>query len=149
MMKKTTIDYSSHSLYEVFRELYAASFPVFEQRTEEQQQIALRSVNYHLVASVDNGLFIGFIAFRECVVYVYIGHCAVSRDIRGEGYGSRLLADFIAANSKTVLLEIDPPTDEVSKARLAFYGKCGFHENFFTHFHPPYRDGFKHIPLSY
>ena len=99
------------------------------------------------MASVDNGLFIGFIAFRECVVYVYIGHCAVSRDIRGEGYGSRLLADFIAANSKTVLLEIDPLVDDVSKALLAFYRKCGFHENPYTHVHPPYRDGYGAHPL--
>lgn len=39
---------------------------------------------------------------------------------------------------KTLILEIEPPKDDISKRRKGFYERCGFTENFFTHIHPPY-----------
>ncbi len=36
-------------LYPTFEQIYTASFPLFEQRTEEQQEQAFQSPNYHLV----------------------------------------------------------------------------------------------------
>lgn len=45
--------------------------------------------------------------------------------------------------NKTVVLEIDPITDEVSEARLHFYKRCGFVENVYDHVHSPYREGYK------
>lgn len=71
----------------------------------------------------------------------------VNKTLRGKGYGSRLLRDFIAASAKRVLLEIDPVTDYVSAARLRFYKHCGLTENPYEHRHPPYRPEFKAHPL--
>ena len=37
-----------------------------------------------------------------------------------------------------MILEIDPPVDEISIRRKGFYERCGFVENPFRHIHPPY-----------
>lgn len=37
-------------LYPAFEQVYATSFPLFEQRTEQQQEQAFQSPNYHLGA---------------------------------------------------------------------------------------------------
>lgn len=148
MMNKIPLRDSRHPLYGVFEALYALGFPIFEQRTREQQERAFLSANYHLTAYEENAVFIGFIACWEFDEYVYIEHCAIDRGLRGQGYGSRLLSGFITECPKMVLLEIDPVVDAVSEARLGFYKKCGFLENPYPHVHPPYRDGYKSHPLT-
>ncbi len=147
-MNKIRIQHVRHPLYDSFKALYSVSFPIFEQRTEAQQEYAFLSANYHLMAYEENTVFIGFIAYWEFDAYVYIEHCAIDRGLRGQGYGRRLLSGFIEECPKRVLLEIDPVVDEVSRARLAFYKKCGFHENDHPHFHPPYRNEYKAHPLT-
>lgn len=42
---------------------------------------------------------------------------------------------------KTLILEIDPPVDELSRRRKGFYERCGFAENPYEHIHPPYHWG--------
>lgn len=147
MMRNINIQDTAHPLYQAFKSLYVCSFPVFEQRTEEQQRTAFDDPNYHLVAYEADETFVGFISYWEFSDYLYIEHFAISAHIRGKGYGSGLLLDFIRSTEKVVLLEIDPITDSVSEARLRFYKKCGFHENPFPHKHPAYRTGFRPHPL--
>lgn len=127
-------------LYPTFEQIYTASFPLFEQRTEEQQEQAFQSPNYHLVAYLKDNLFIGFISYWDFSTYVYIEHFAIHENFRGQGYGGLLLEDFNKRLNKIILLEIDPITDETSSKRLKFYKKCGFFENHYNHFHPPYRN---------
>lgn len=134
---------SIHTLYTTFENLYKNSFPIFEQRTVEQQEKAFASDKYHLDCYFKEGLFIGFISYWEFDDYIYIEHFAILRELRGSGYGSTLLKEFICRNSKQALLEIDPVTDEISAARLRFYKACGFYENSYLHTHPPYRNEFE------
>ncbi|WP_404812303.1 GNAT family N-acetyltransferase [Capnocytophaga canimorsus] len=138
-MKKIKIAHSNHPLYKAFRELYVTSFPIFEQRTEPQQKSAFSCEKYHLISYYDEENFVGFIAYWEFDNYLYIEHLAINTSLRGKGYGSQLLNDFISSTSKIVLLEIDPVIDEISEARLRFYKKCGFYSNPYLHSHPAYR----------
>lgn len=142
-MEKIYIDCFEHPLYSSFENLYTHSFPVFEQRTPEQQAQAFASANYHLTGYVENQSFMGFIAYWEFPDYLYIEHFAIDSKERGKGYGSQVLNRFVTETPKTVLLEIDPPVDEISIARLRFYQKCGFYQNPYSHIHPPYRKEYK------
>lgn len=146
-MEKIRIDSTEHPLYTAFKEVYAGSFPVFEQRTEAQQRAAFKDAAYRLTAYTENGTLTGFIAYWVFGDYVYIEHFAMSAALRGKGCGSRILNDFISGTPRTVLLEIDPVTDAVSAARLRFYERCGFHTNAYRHIHPPYREGYAGHPL--
>ncbi|WP_328286197.1 N-acetyltransferase [Clostridium culturomicium] len=70
--------------------------------------------------------------------YTYIEHLAISPNLRGKNYGSKILRDFCKDNKDTIL-EIDNPIDEISIKRLQFYSKTGFKLQDFEHIHPPYR----------
>lgn len=142
-MELVNIDNIAHPLYDSFAKLYSTAFPIFEQRTEAQQTRAFSHPKYHLSGYKEDNIFIGFISYWNFQEYIYIEHFAIDRQLRGSGYGSQILKDFISRESKIVLLEIDPITDDISRSRLRFYQKCGFYENPYPHIHPPYRDGYK------
>ena len=54
--------------------------------------------------------------------------------------GSKALAAF--SEGKRVILEIDPPEDEISIRRLHFYRRLGFVENPQEYIHPSFRKPF-------
>lgn len=128
--------------YKEFAALYAKSFPVFEQRTKEQQILAFSSSHYHLDLYYEGPVFIGFIAYWQFDRYSYVEHFAVHDMHRGRGYGAQLLNRFVEEQARQVVLEIDPITDEISAARWRFYERCGFSQNRYPHIHPPYRNGY-------
>lgn len=151
-------------LFGTFMKIYSSSFPVFEQRTDIQQDKAFDDIHYHLAAYLDSNAccsvesdktcstgdrnFAGFISYWEFDGYIYIEHFAVNNTIRGKGYGSKILDSFITAHlPKRIVLEIDPLEDEISRARLRFYERCGFSANAYVHRHPPYRSGCTPHPL--
>lgn len=115
------IDSSQHELYDSWRKLYTVSFPIFEQRTQEQQEKAFSCADYHLVGYSEGDMFVGFISYWEFGSYRYIEHFAVHQGLRGRGYGSEILNAFLRSTSKIVLLGNDPIVDSVSRARLRFY----------------------------
>ena len=47
--------------------------------------------------------------------------------------------EVLGRDGKTVVLEIDPPVDEIARRRQGFYQRCGFAVNPYPHVHPPYR----------
>ncbi len=49
--------------------------------------------------------------------------------------------ELLEEQGKTVIMEIDPPTDTVSIRRKGFYESSGFVDNPYTHVHPPYHRG--------
>ena len=111
--------------------------------SNEQKNNKNRPSNYPLVVYLKDNLFIGFISYWDFSTYVYIEHFAIHENFRGQGYGGLLLEDFNKRLNKIILLEIDPITDEISSKRLKFYKKCGFFENRYNHFHPPYRNNYR------
>lgn len=134
---------AQHELYKDFAHLYEQSFPIFEQRTQAQQEFAFTQDQYHLQCFVSNGSLLGFIAFWDLDACWYIEHLAIAKELRGQGYGQALLISFINKSPKSVLLEIDPLVDDIARARLRFYQHCGFMQNNFEHRHPPYLKDFK------
>lgn len=66
-----------------------------------------------------------------------IEHFCILPEMRNKQYGQKALA-LLAKQGKTLILEIDPPKDDISKRRKGFYERCGFTENLFTHIHPSY-----------
>ena len=45
---------------------------------------------------------------------------------------------LLRERGRNVILEIDPPADDISRRRKGFYERCGFVENPYPHIHPPY-----------
>ncbi len=121
-------------------ELYSISFPVHERRLDASQRRILGDEAYHFDLLWAEGAFAGLILYWEQPDYFYVEHFCVLPQLRGMGFGSRAL-ELLQAKGKPVILEIDPPRDEVSRRRKGFYERCGFAANPFAHVHPPYRRG--------
>ena len=137
-MKFERITSPTDPLYAEAMQLYKISFPAHEQREEASQTAILTHPSYHFDVVVDQGQFIGEILYWELGGFLYIEHFCVSPSMRNQKYGQRILA---ALQEKPRILEIDPPTDAISKRRKGFYERCGFVENPYRYIQIPYHKG--------
>ena len=136
-LRKTTDKY-----FDDFKRIYTQSFPKHEQRTDEQHLYALAQDRCHIAIYVVNEGVVAFIVYWDFTNYIYIEHLAITPIHRGQNYGTIILSQFIKANPKTVILEIDPLVDELSIKRFEFYKRIGFIKNSYNHKHPAYRKEF-------
>ena len=121
--------------------LYEGSFPLHERRTRLAQEARLSHPEYRFTLLRENGHFQGILLYWEGPGFRYVEHFAIAPELRGQGTGAQVLAELLG-QGVPVILEIDPPVDEVSIRRKHFYERCGFVENPFPHIHPPYRKNF-------
>lgn len=122
---------------EVWR-LYEASFPLHERRRREDQTEAMREANYRCLSAWDGSVFAGLALCWAWPCGIYVEHLAVAPELRGRRYGARILA-ALKEEGRPLILEIDPPVDEISERRERFYLREGFWPNGFKHVHPSYR----------
>lgn len=120
--------------------LYAASFPQHEQRLEPSQRRIMAHAQYHFCLLYEEDAFAGLALYWDAGAYLYVEHLCIVPERRGHGQGTAAL-DLLAEEDKPVILEIDPPVDEISRRRQAFYERAGFVANSCLHVHPPYRAG--------
>lgn len=123
-------------------DIYRNSFPIFEQRDIKNQISVLEDVNYNCIAVCDRDLLVGLLFYWEFDKYIYIEHLGILGELRGKNYGSKILRKFCKGD-RNIILEIDPPIDDLSIKRLKFYNKLGFLLQDFEHIHPPYRRGYE------
>ena len=126
-------------LYPRFRQTYEEAFPPSERRSESAQDAAFADVRYHLDTWHDGTKFIGFLAWWDFTAYRYVEHLAVSSEARSGGYGKRIMRRWLDQTAQPVYLEIEQVVDELTRRRLEFYLRLGFHETPFRHIQPPYQ----------
>lgn len=135
----------------VFEQMYRImeeSFPLIEYRTYEGQQALLANGNYRLLTKENElGEVIAFLAGWEFDEFCFVEHIAVKPSIRGGGLGKQLMLDFIEQMNKPVVLEVEPPEEEMSQRRIGFYERLGFHLNSYPYVQPPLRAGQPDFPL--
>ena len=130
--------------------IYAQSFPLHEQRLPHQQEAAWAHPQYRYHLFVEDQELVGVLLTWETEDFCYVEHFAISAQVRGRQFGSRILQQYCqqqASDGRRVILEIDPPADDLSRRRQAFYQRLGFAECPFSHRHPAYRPGFPPHPL--
>ena len=137
-MKFERITTSEHPFYKEAIDLYKISFPLHEQREAISQNEILRNPEYHFDIVCDDNRFIGEVLYWDIGGFRYIEHFCVMPSMRNHHYGQIILT---ALQDKPLILEIDPPVDEISRRRKGFYERCGFVENPYSHIHPPYHKG--------
>lgn len=125
-------------LYPKAIELYKISFPLHEQRETPSQLCILQQDAYHFDVLCDNGEFVGEVLYWDMGGVFYIEHFCVLPSQRNKHYGQKILNAYQAT---PLILEIDPPVDEISIRRKGFYERCGFVANPYSHIHPAYHRG--------
>lgn len=131
-----------HPVYKRALELYQISFPFHEQREAFSQAAIFNNDEYHFDLLYDEDIFVGLILYWETSDFIYVEHFCILPEMRNKQYGQKGLL-LLREKQKTIILEIDPPIDEISIRRKGFYERCGFVENPYSHVHPPYHKGNK------
>lgn len=129
-----------HEMYQKALELYHISFPAHEQREAVSQAEILGDEAYHFNLIYEEAFFVGLVLCWETERFLYVEHFCILPEMRNRKYGQKAL-ELLKQQGKTVILEIDPPVDEIAVRRKGFYERCGFVENPYPHIHPPYHRG--------
>lgn len=129
--------------------LMQKSFPKNEYRTYENQKKLLKNPHYKITPYFGSGSeLLAFAAVWKFDFFKFVEHIAVSENCRGMGIGSKIMRDIIEKSDTDIVLEIEPPIDEMTAKRLRFYEKLGFKCNDFKYFQLPLNKNDKPIPLK-
>lgn len=142
---------ADNELYEKAMELYKISFLHNEQRLPDSQAEIMGNSSYHFNMIYNEDIWVGLILCWEAEDFIYVEHFCILPEMRNKSYGQRAL-ELLSAGGKRVILEIDPPIDDVSIKRKGFYERSGYHPNPFPHIHPPYNKkypGHSLVVMSY
>ena len=134
-------------LYERAYGLYQASFPIEERRDEAEQNRALTKDAYHFDLIMDEDNLIGVMLYWEREEFVFLEHFTTFPDLRGQGYGAQALG-LLKEKNKPILLEIEPPVDEMTQRRYEFYKRNGFVMNPYYHIQAKYHLGDEDLELK-
>lgn len=139
--------YSTSEHIEKACTLYELAFPECERRpTEAWLRLMDDEPAFHAMLIGTESIFAGILTYWEMPGFVYVEHFAVVPEARGGGIGQHMMQQFRQAFPR-VVLEAEPPTDELTHRRIAFYRRCGFEMSERPYFQPPYRWGEQSVPL--
>lgn len=135
----------THPQAEAAWAIYEESFPLCEQRPLGEHLRALSDPAFHYHLLLDGERLVGLLSWWEWktddrTAFRFGEHFAIAPKWRGEGYGTQALVFLKGDDQRTVLLEIDPPIDDLSRRREQFYQRNGLTTNAeYDHIHPSFR----------
>lgn len=133
---------------EVFK-LMQKSFPESEYYNYEKQLGLMDEDEYTIHTKFDeNGNLMAFVALWNFPNFVFIEHLAVNPDCRGAGIGTKVMEEIIKKYAKPIVLEIEPPQNDITTKRCRFYERLGFYICNFEYYQPPLRAGQKKLRLN-
>ena len=152
MPKKYTLTYldlEDKQLVEYIKGVYNESFPESERRHfDENIKILSTDSPYDIVVINKDKTPIGLLTYWQLNGFVYIEHFAVDKDKRGGGAGKNAMEQFKKIIPSPIVLEVEPPEDEMSVRRIKFYKKLGFYLwDKFPYIQPPYYKGGESLNL--
>ncbi len=140
MLKTHRISSVDDSRFAPLWALYQASFPINEKRPSPEMLRALGEPDFYWLSLEDDEGLVGLLSYWDDAFFIYGEHLAIAESRRGQGLGHKAL-DLLAkrAGSKTIILEVELPVDEMTRARIRFYESFGFVLLPYDHYQLPYR----------
>jgi ribosomal protein S18 acetylase RimI-like enzyme len=126
---------------------YEASFPLDERRSFDELTSLLSYPDMHLCVLISESQLVGFIIYWQWDDLVFVEHLAIAPEQRGKQFGQQAMAHLFQLNSPYVVLEVERPTDEISRRRVRFYERQGFVLNAFDYVQPPYQPDKLPVPM--
>ncbi len=120
--------------------LYMDNFPPEERRTIEKHKAALsdeRFLPYEIYDDTDE--LLGLFYCWDAGGFVYGEHFVIMPEKRCGGFGRAVIEQLKRLISgKVLILEVEPPVDEMQLRRVEFYKREGFCFNDYEYIHPSY-----------
>ncbi|MBG6234558.1 ribosomal protein S18 acetylase RimI-like enzyme [Pedobacter sp. CAN_A7] len=110
----------------LIKELYESAFPEQERRDWASFKALLTDPRMHVDAVLDAEQVLGFLIWWKLKDWCFIEHFAISKRVRGAGYGSEVVKYYVEKSRGKVLLEVEPPGTHDADRRITFYERAGF-----------------------
>lgn len=149
MIQLRRITDSRNAVYGSMETLMRDAFPPEEQRSAELQRRNVDNCNiFHCNAIELDNQFVGLLNYWDLDDLVYVEHFATLSERRGSGIGREALALLRRLTALPIILEVELPTDELTRRRICFYERCGFRLcRDFDYRQPPYDHRTVEIPM--
>ncbi len=147
-MKKILKLLEIHEFSMVYQ-IMSEAFPMAEIRTYENAKSLLKDDRYQIetIRNAENRIF-GFIAAWDLGTFIFIEHLAVSEKIRGTGFGSKMLKEYLDRCKRPVIIEVESTKMEGAKRRIDFYKRMGFSFSNFGYTQPDLQNTSQKIDLN-
>lgn len=133
--------------FDAFFELLSNSFPTDEYRPYAEQKALLQHPAYVVYTLWDAQGLLAAIACWEFEDICYAEHFAVRASARNRGVGGEMFRAFLEMYDHPVCLEVELPTDDLTRRRIAFYERCGLYFHHFPYMQPPISHDKNPVPL--
>ena len=134
-------DFSDPAL-DLIERTYTESFPEVERRDFSLVRNLVRDESRFIVYALSKeDRYVGFITGWLFDGYTYVEHFAIDPAARNGGIGAEAMKQFLVFCGTPVVLEVEMPTDGMSKRRIGFYERLGFKLDNQVYHQPPYREG--------
>lgn len=128
--------------YKQMEKLLTIAFPKEEYRElAELRTLTERNHKFHNNLIYDNSTFVGLITYWDFGSFFYIEHFAIIPEMRNHGYGKIVMEKVKEVLHSPIVLEVECPTEEMSRRRIGFYERQGFLLWKSEYMQPPYRPG--------
>lgn len=135
--------------YAFFEHLLTTSFPPEEYRDlAELRHITDTRPLFHPHLVLEDEKPIGLITYWDFGRFCYVEHFAIDPVHRNGGRGAQVMQLFFSQIQKPVVLEVEPPTEEMARRRIGFYERQGLELWQTDYLQPPYRKGDDYLPLK-
>lgn len=113
--------------FENFSRLLTSSFPENERRPMSSLKDIMEKEDRACcnVVLMDE-VFVGMLLYWNFIDFVYVEYIAVDPDIRGGGLGARILSLLKETAGVPLVLEVEPPHNDLARRRIGFYERNGF-----------------------
>ena len=115
------------------------NFCLDEIRDVSQAESVYANEKYRIYHLCENEEKVGFIAIWEFEDFAFIEHFVTYANYRNKGLGAKAL-EVVKQQYSQVILEVEPPEEEMSIRRFAFYQRQGFVPNDYFYMQPSYRE---------
>ena len=149
MLQLNKIESQASPYWDSLALVYHTSFPIDEQRPiEDITRLIEHDLRFIAYAITDNSdTFVGMLTTWHFDEFIHIEHFAIVPALRSQGYGSKALQTYIATQRKPIILEAEPPTDDITRRRIQFYQRSGLTLHEYPYIQPAYTPERNPVPL--
>ena len=127
--------------------ILTVSFPPEERRSMEEVRRVLCGDLLEMLTLEESGRILGLLQVWNLEELVFLEHFAMHPDYRGRGLGAKMLQAVWDNWQKPMILEVEPPKNEIQRRRIGFYQRNGFHLSEYPYLMPCLQGDGPALPL--